>query len=334
MTATSDSGGSITVLDPGADTTVQDYPGRLGWQHKGFFPAGPMDRVALQVANQLVGNEAGAAALEIPMGRFAARFDVDASVALCGAGGAEPTIDDIAVPEWESIHVTAGSVLSAGTTSGPGFRLYLAVTGGIDVAPVLGSRATHTVAGIGGRDGRALIRGDVLPVGAGRQHETHRRLPERLRPQYPSHAEIEVLRGPHADPDFLTTDDWHELTSRTWRVDLNSDRLATLLDTHRFTWARQDGGVAGGHPSNILDGSFPIGGIIANGDVPMILGPDGTTSGGFTVLATIAHAALWRIGQLRPGRDTVRFREIGYDEAIAIDQRLEFDLDPMRLERC
>jgi 5-oxoprolinase (ATP-hydrolysing) subunit C len=323
---------ALEVIDPGIQTTVQDWPGRPGLQRHGYFPAGPMDHLAFRMANLLVGNDDGAAALEIPMGRFAARVGTDGLIALCGAEGAAPTVNGTPVPLWEAVEVHAGDLLSCGTARGPGFRLYLAFSGGFDVAKVLGSRATHTVAGLGGLDGRALIRRDALP--AGRDFGSGprpRRLPQPLRPTYHEGWEIEVMRGPHADPEFITEQDWLDFVSADWRVALNSDRLVTRLNPHRFNWSRPDGGAAGGHPSNVIDGSYPLCGVHINGDTPMILGPDGPTSGGFVVIATVVHAGLWRVGQLRPGRDTVRFREVDLDEAHSLADHVEYVLDPGHL---
>lgn len=322
---------AVEIIEPGLQTTVQDYPGRRGFQARGFFPSGPMDHLAFRMANVLLGNPTGAAGLEIPMGNFQARMGFSGRIALCGAEGSRPTLGGVPMPLWEAVKVSPGDVLTCGIAKGPGFRLYLAFSGGIDVPEVLGSRATHTAGGLGGLFGRALTRGDLLPIGPARV-SPRLRLPPPLRPEYDHHWEIEVMRGPHADPDFLTAKDWRDVVSLTWRVGLGSNRMITSLNRHGFTWARSKG-VAGGHPSNVLDGSFPIGGVTVNGDVPMILGPDGTTSGGFTVIATVVHAALWRVGQLRPGRDTLRFREVDLDEAVALTRHREYVLDPSHLER-
>ncbi|GAA4833391.1 5-oxoprolinase subunit C family protein [Saccharopolyspora rosea] len=322
---------ALEVVDPGVQTTVQDWPGRPGLQRRGFFPSGPVDHLAFRVANLLVGNDVGAAALEIPMGRFAARVAADGVVALCGADGAAPVLNGEPVPLWEGFDVRAGDRLTCGPAKGPGFRLYLAFSGGFEVPEVLGSRATHLVAGIGGVDGRALVRHDVLTARPVRRPR-RRRVPQALRPAYAEHWEIEVMRGPHADPDFLTSADWAEFVSATWRVGLNSDRVVTRLGPHRFTWSRADGGAAGAHPSNVLDGGYPLGGVHINGDTPMILGPDGPTSGGFAVVATVVHAGLWRVGQLRPGRDTVRFREVDLDRAQSLAEHVEYVLDPRNLD--
>lgn len=322
---------TLEVIDPGLQTTVQDHPGRVGLQAMGLFPAGPADHLAFRLANVLVGNDPGTAALEIPLGRFTARAHFRGLAAVCGAEGVGPHVNGAPIPMWEAVELRPGDVLACGTAAGPGFRAYLAVRGGIDVPPVLGARASHLMGGIGGLDGRALIRGDVLRIGTP-SGTRRRRLPQTLRPVYRRHWEIEVMRGPHADPDFLTPADWRDFVTARWRVSLNSDRLGVRLNPCRFAWARAGGGVAGDHPSNVLDGGYPLGGIIVNGDIPTILGPDGTTSGGFTVIAVVVHAALWKVGQLRPGQDTVRFREIGLGEADELAEHVEFALSPRHLE--
>jgi 5-oxoprolinase (ATP-hydrolysing) subunit C len=323
----------LEIIEPGPLTTVQDYPGRHGLQAKGFFPAGPVDHFAFRAANVLVGNPEGWAALEITLGGFSARLLYDGLLALCGAEGTGATLNGHPLPFWESVEVHPDDMLSCGVAHGPGFRVYAAFSGGIAVPEVLGSRATYTIGALGGLDGRALARSDTLNLHATDPRDRHpRRLPQSLRMQYLNEWEIEVVKGPHADPDFLTEQDWSDLVSFPWRVDLNSNRVATRLNPHRFRWARKDGGIAGGHPSNVLDGSYPVGGILATGDVLTLLGPDGYTSGGFTVVATIPHTSLWKVGQLRPGRDTVTFREIGLDEALALGQHVDFALDPARLE--
>ncbi|MFG1710396.1 5-oxoprolinase/urea amidolyase family protein [Nonomuraea sp. M3C6] len=319
------------VVSPGLQTLVQDHPGRRGLQSKGFFPAGPMDHLSFRIANALVGNDPGAAALEIPMGRLTLRVLTGTSIAVAGAEGSGITLNGAPMPLWQTVPVVPGDKIACSIVKGPGFRVYLAVAGGVDVPVVLGSRATYTMGGIGGVQGRALTKGDVLhgsPVPA----PARLRVPDSLRPALANDWEIEVMRGPHADPDFLTEQDWKDLLARKWKVDLNSNRVGTRLDAHRFQWARSSGGLAGGHPSNVLDGSYPIGGINTNGDVPVILGPDGPTAGGFTVIGTVVQAGLWKIGQLRPGRDTIRFREVTLDEALALSARIDDTTDPRHYE--
>ena len=112
------------------------------------------------------------------------------------------------------------------------------------------------------------------------------------------------------------------LCERWWSVDRNSNRMGVRLESHKFEWARTTGGVAGGHPSNILDNPYAVGSVNINGDLPVILGPDGPTAGGFVVAATVAHGAFWKLGQLRPVGDRIRFREVTVEQAIEIDHAL------------
>ena len=140
------------------------------------------------------------------------------------------------------------------------------------------------------------------------------------------------MRGPQAAPDYLTENDMQTLFGRDWPVDRNSNRTGVRLESHRFEWARRGGGIAGGHPSNILDNSYPVGAININGDLPVILGPDGPTAGGFVVAATVIHADFWKIGQFRPVGDTVRFREVSIEEAIEAEREVNGALGEASLE--
>jgi biotin-dependent carboxylase-like uncharacterized protein len=312
---------SLDVLEGGIQTTVQDYPGRRGMQAQGFFPAGPMDHLAHRAANLLVGNPVSAATLEITLGNFRARLDADATIAVCGAEG-PITVDDTEVAVWESHQVPAGAELAIGIAPDAGFRFYLAVDGGVDVPLLFGSRATYTMGALGGLDGRALQQGDRLPLGKpGSNGE--RRLSPGARPEYSRAWKVRVMRGPQAAPDYLTERDLEALFGRDWPVDRNSNRTGIRLESHKFAWARRTGGIAGGHPSNILDNSYPVGAINVNGDLPVILGPDGPTAGGFVVAATVIHADFWKIGQFRPVGDTVRFREVSLDQAVEADRALD-----------
>ena len=306
----------IEILEPGIQTTVQDYPGRRGLLAKGFFPAGPMDHLAFRAANLIVGNPLEAAGLEVTLGNFAMRFD--GSVAVTGAD-APVTLDGREVAMWEAHE---GSELRIGASRGPGFRIYVAVAGGIDVPPVLGSRATYTMGALGGHEGRALVGGDRLAVGTARVEPRH----FDARPEYTHEWEIRALRGPQSAPDFLTETDLDMLFSRSWAVNPNSNRTGIRLEGGTFEWARRSGGIAGGHPSNILDNGYPVGAVNINGDLPVILCVDGPTAGGFVVAATVIHADLWKLGQLRPVGDTVRFVEVGYDEAVELDRLVDASL--------
>ena len=321
----------IEVLEGGIATTVQDYPGRVGMMSQGLFPAGPMDHFAFRVANLLVGNEEGAAALEVTLGGLAVRFGREATVAVCGAE-ADVTLDGDAVPLWESRRIGAGTELRIGISEGPGFRQYVAVSGAVDVPLFFGSRSTYTMGALGGHEGRALQAGDRLPLGQGDDADAPRRFKESLRPAYSRTWEIETVRGPQATPDYLTEEDMEEFFTRTWKVDKNSNRTGIRLEPHKFKWARKGGGISGGHPSNILDNSYPLGAVNINGDLPVILAHDGPTAGGFVVAGTIARVGLWKIGQLRPVGDTLRFRELSPEEAVEQGRELDGRLTESSLE--
>jgi 5-oxoprolinase (ATP-hydrolysing) subunit C len=322
---------SLEIVEAGIQATVQDYPGRRGMQAQGFFPAGPMDHLAHRAANLLVANPESAATLEITLGNFRARLDADATIAVCGAE-AEVTVDGEQIALWESHRVPAGAELAIGVAPAAGFRFYLGVDGGFDVPLLFGSRATYTMGALGGLDGRPLQQGDRLPLGESGGNGGGRRLSAAVRPEYARQWDVRAIRGPQAAPDYLTERDLETLFSRAWPVDPNSNRTGIRLESHKFEWARQSGGIAGGHPSNILDNSYPVGAINVNGDLPVILGPDGPTAGGFIVAATVIHADFWKIGQFRPVGDTVRFREVSLEEAVEADRALDGSLTGASVE--
>jgi biotin-dependent carboxylase-like uncharacterized protein len=322
---------SATVVESGIQTTVQDYPGRRGMLAQGFFPAGPMDHFAHRAANLLVGNPDTAATLEITLGNFRIRFDEGATVAVCGAE-APLAVDGEEVGLWERHRVTPGAEVSIGIAPVRGFRFYLAVAGGIDVPALFGSRATYTMGALGGLEGRSLQQGDRLSLGESDGNGAGRRFRRDAIPAHTRQWEVRAMRGPQAAPDFFTEADMEAFFGREWSVDRNSNRTGIRLESHKFEWARQSGGIAGGHPSNILDNSYPVGAVNVNGDLPVILGPDGPTAGGFVVAATVIHADFWKIGQFRPVGDTVRFREVTIDEAIDAERALVDSLSEASLE--
>jgi biotin-dependent carboxylase-like uncharacterized protein len=323
----------IEVLEGGLQATVQDYPGRQGMLRQGFFPSGAMDHFALRAANLLVGNPPSAAGIEVALGNVALRPETDVTVAVCGAP-VEVTLDGEAMALWESRPVPAGAEIKMGLAPGPGFRMYVAFAGGIDVPPLFDSRATYTMGALGGLEGRALRAGDRLPVGSTGDGARALRFKESARPAYAREWEIEAVPGPQAAPDFLTEDGMRDFFEKRWPVDRNSDRTGIRLESHQFGWARDTGGVAGGHPSNILDNPYPVGAVNINGDLPVILGPDGPTAGGFVVAATVAHAALWKIGQLRPVGDHLRFRQVSVEEAAELEREQRELLSEASLEEA
>ena len=298
---------SVEVMAGGTLTTVQDWPGRLGLWDVGVPPSGPMDGLALRLANRMVGNEEGAAALEMTVTGATLRFDADAVVALAGAA-MEATLDGVAVPFWQPLPVRRGSVLALGRITGAGQRAYLAVRGSFDIPEYLGSRATFTLGQFGGHGGRSLRIGDVLRLNrSGADLDGCEGVNAGERPEYRHTWQLDVHDGPHGAPDFFTADDIRAFFDAEWEVHYNSSRTGVRLIGPKPAWARSDGGEAGLHPSNIHDNAYAIGSVDFTGDMPVILGPDGPSLGGFVCPVTITGDELWKIGQLRPG-DKVRFR--------------------------
>ena len=208
-------------------------------------------------------------------------------------------------------------MLRLGAVAGAGARTYLAVRGGFDVPEYLGSRATFVLGGFGGHAGRALRPGDVLHVrerGGNVVDLPNRTLDPQSIPAVIHDWEIGVLVGPHSAPDFFTDADVETFFAAEWEVHHHSDRTGVRLVGPKPEWARRDGGEAGLHPSNIHDNEYAVGTVDFTGDMPIVLGPDGPSLGGFVCPATVAGCDLWKIGQLRPG-DRVRFRPLSHGEA-------------------
>lgn len=316
-------GRGIEVQYPGTYSTVQDYPGRVGYWHIGVPPSGPMDDYAFRVGNSLVGNLPEAAGLECTFIGPRLRFHDPALIALTGAP-VEAYLDGEPVETWRGISVSAGQELAIGRTQS-GCRCYLAVSGGIAVPEYLGSKATFVLGQFGGHLGRTLKAGDTLRIGAAAAIDSAippRQLPQSLIPDYPSHWEIGVLYGPHGAPDFFTPESIEMFFSTDWEIHYNSNRLGIRLNGPKPSWTRSDGGEAGLHPSNIHDCEYAVGSINFTGDMPIILTHDGPSLGGFVCPATIVKAELWKVGQVKPG-DTIRFRLLDFDTA----NRMELDMD-------
>jgi urea carboxylase len=321
---------SIEVVDGGTQTTVQDHPGRLGYWDVGVPPSGPMDALAFRIANRLVGNGEDAAGLECTAIGPTLRFRRPAVIALSGAD-MQATLDGSPAPRFRAIQVAAGALLRLGPVAGAGSRTYLAVRGGLDVPLYLGSRATFTLGQFGGHGGRALQAGDVLHVGGQTPvaAPVETTVPADLTPALTDHWEIAVMAGPHAAPDFFAPEDIDDLYATGWRVHHNSSRTGVRLIGPKPRWARSDGGEAGLHPSNIHDNAYAIGTIDFTGDMPVILGPDGPSLGGFVCPATIIESELWKIGQLKAG-DEVRFVPVTLAEARLRRAHRDRDLSAIR----
>jgi urea carboxylase len=297
---------TVEVTSCNGVVTVQDWPGRVGYWTVGVPPSGPMDDLSFRLGNRVVGNDEGAAGLEVEVHGPTLRFNRPAVVCLTGADmGA--TLDGAPVPQWEPVAVEVGAVLACGAVAGPGARSYVLLRGGVDVPRHLGSRATFTLGGFGGHGGRPLRAGDVLRLGdepAGAPLAGG--LPAAGRPALVRDWSIGVFEGPHAAPDFLTPAGLAAFYETAWEVHYNSARTGVRLVGPKPLWARADGGDAGLHPSNIHDTPYALGAVDLTGDMPVILGPDGPSLGGFVCPLTVAADERWKLGQLAAG-DTVRF---------------------------
>lgn len=296
---------TFEVLSAGTQTTVQDYPGRLGYWAVGVPPSGPMDDRALRLGNRLLGNPEGAAALEITMSGPTLRFNTDAVVAVTGAE-IPLALEGEPQPMNTALRVPAGATLALGTLAGAGARSYLCLRGGLQVPDYLGSKSTFTLGQFGGHAGRALRAGDVLHLPPLMDRSAGNSLPPALRPMLPAVRDIRVIYGPHGAPEYFSDAYIRTFFATDWEVHFNSSRTGVRLIGPKPEWVRESGGEAGLHPSNIHDNPYAIGAVDFTGDMPVILGPDGPSLGGFVCPVTVIEADLWQLGQLKAG-DKLRF---------------------------
>ncbi|MGB8472951.1 MAG: biotin-dependent carboxyltransferase family protein [Candidatus Acidiferrum sp.] len=300
----------MEVLAPGLLTTFQDL-GREGFGPMGVSPSGAADPVSLRVGNRLVENAEGAAGLEMTLlgGTFA--FPEGATVALTGADfGA--TLDDVPVELWSSLAVRAGQTLRMGATRG-GARCYLCVRGGIDVKIFLGSASTHLLSGLGGFEGRALRKGDVLKIGrASESFRTFRkkkvllRALEKLAPR----KILRVTSGPQSD--WFSEDVQKSFYAGAYRVAEESNRMGLRL---QGTPVAASSGNAG---AEMISEGVSLGAVqITASGLPIILFVEQQTTGGYPKIANVVSADLGSLGQLRP-RDEIRFEGVEMETARAL----------------
>lgn len=313
---------AIDVLSAGAYTTVQDYPGRptMG---RGFPHAGPMDPLAFQIANLLVGNPAGTEGLEITLDGPELLFLGPAIVAICGAP-MEITVDGTPESMWKRFHIKAGQKLKIGKTTGGGCRSYLALHGGLpSIAEWFGSKATSPGVGVGGYQGRALAAGDLLGISkrVPSQLASPLSISERLIPQYPNHWDLMTMVGPY-DDGFLYDEDVKMMYETKWQISHNAARGGIRLIGPKPKWARVDGGEGGAHPSNVPEYGYPVGTLNWTGDDPCIFPVDCPDFGGFVSSTTIVKADYWRLGQMKAG-DTMTYRSVSLKDALAMRKRVK-----------
>ena len=295
---------AVRVIRSGMLTTIQDT-GRWGYQSRGVPVAGPMDPFSHRLANALVGNDRGAATLEVTLLGPELEFEDERVIAITGADF-DITLDGKAAP--------AGAPFMAGAEShlrfGPrrcGARAYLAIRGGIAVPPVLGSRSTHLISAMGGLAGRALKAGDRLPLGvADAARPTAVRVTDPLVPLPERPARLRVLPGPQADA--FASAAFEALQSGAYTVGQQSDRMGFRLEGPRLTHARSADIISDATPLGVLQ-------VPASGQ-PILLMADRQTTGGYPKLATVISADLPIAGQLGPG-DTLVFSVCTPREAMA-----------------
>ena len=304
----------VKVIKKGLETSVQDYPGRIGTLNLGFPSSGPMDSWSFRLANVLVENEPRAAALECQFMGPTLKFDSNRTIAITGAD-MSPKIDGTPVPLWESIEIKKDQTLEMSFAT-IGARSYIAFSGGINTNPWLGSRSTFHKAGVGGIEGKAIQDGQKIPLNkskvVGKNKINKTSIPIMSTNKKWS---VEVVKGPN--------DDWvdekgHKMfLSSNWKLQSKSDRTGYRLEGPKWSFtekATNKGLEHGTFPSNIIDQGYPMGAINLAGQTPIILVNDGPSMGGFIVPYTVPSASFWKLGQAKPG-DSFNFVEISVEKA-------------------
>jgi len=307
----------VQVIKKGLETSVQDYPGRIGTLNLGFPPSGPMDSWSFRLANVLVENEPGTAALECQFLGPTLKFNSDRIIAITGAN-MSPKINGTPVPLWESLEVKKDQVLEMSFAT-VGARSYIAFSGGINTTPWLGSRSTFHKAGVGGIEGKAIQEGQIIPLNKSKS-VAGRKIKKNSIPVMSTNKKwsVEVVKGPN--------DDWvdekgHKMfLNSDWKLQSKSDRTGYRLDGPKWSFTKKathKGLEHGTFPSNIIDQGYPVGAINLAGQTPIILVNDGPSMGGFIVPYTVPSASFWKLGQAKPG-DRFNFVEISVEKAQAL----------------
>ncbi|MCI2422648.1 biotin-dependent carboxyltransferase family protein [Saccharopolyspora sp. K220] len=315
----------VIVRSPGLYTTVQDT-GRDGHYEIGMPPSGAMDQFSYRAANLLVGNAEDAAALEATYIGPKLEFTDDRVVAVTGAQ-APVRLNGEPVPAWQAFPARAGDVLSFAMLTA-GCRIYLAVSGGIDVPQYLGSRSTYTLTGLGGFEGRKLAEDDRLPLGDG-TGVPGPGVPEELRPEFAAVTELRTVVG--LCSYRLTESGMDSFLGTDWKITKDADRVGYRLRGGRLDFVeREQPFGAGGDPANVVDLGYPIGSIqVPGGDEPIVLLNDAVTGGGYATIGTIISTDRDRIAQTKTG-DKVRFVPVDLETALAARRDRRARLEKIR----
>ncbi|XJZ28699.1 biotin-dependent carboxyltransferase family protein [Bacillota bacterium Lsc_1132] len=325
---------SIQVIRPGLLTSIQDL-GRYGMQKHGVIVSGGMDAFALRVANILVGNEEGEAALEITLQGPKLHFTEDSLIAICG-GNLSPAVDGQAIPQWRPVFIKKGSMLSFGAVKS-GCRAYLAAAGGLDVPMVMNSRSTYLRAGIGGFHGRALKDGDVLKVQTPSELAIRRMrhlsdkagakpfavsdwsVSKEMLPTYFSRSVIRVIRG--GQFHWFTSESRELFFKEEFFVTPQSDRMGYRLSGQKLELSQ---------PRELVSEAVTAGTIqVPSEGYPIVLMADRQTTGGYPKIAQVASVDLPILAQLKPG-EKIRFQEIQLEEAQELLRRRETEMQLLK----
>lgn len=305
----------VEILNGGLAVSIQDL-GRPGYYRYGIPMGGAMDRESLRIANLLVGNDETAACFEAPFLGPTLRFADKREIAVTG-GDVSVIVDGVKFKSWESIPVEKGGIVEFGFIES-GARLYISISGGLNVPKVLGSRSTYVIGALGGFKGRMVQQGDCIPLeGVALPSNTEPRvLPVKLKRKLLEPTDIRILTGLY----------WHRLTGKsgqsffddTWTVATEADRMGYRFGGGReveFVEREQPFG-AGSDPWNIVDSPYPYGSIqIPGGTEPIILHRDAVSGGGYFQIGAVISADMDLIGQLQPNKK-VTFLKVDMDEAL------------------
>lgn len=313
---------ALSVAQAGGLATVQDL-GRFGGQRFGIGPAGAMDAYALRAANLLVANPAESAVLEVGLADLTLTA-LDSCVVAVAGTGYELRLQGRVMPLWTAVVARAGWTIELRRVPGGGWS-YLGVAGGVQTPPVLGSRATHVRARLGGYEGRALQPGDVVPTRLmmnGGSGVAGRHIPAAQRPAYSSAPTVEVVLGPQAEA--FADDGVQTFLSAEYRVSAVSDRMGYRLE-----------GPAIAHcgSADVISDGLAAGSVqVPAGGQPMVMMSERPTTGGYPKIATVISADLPLLAQAPWGQGRVRFRAVSVDAAQArlrqMMQALEDSVQP------
>lgn len=306
---------ALDIHEPGLATTVQDR-GRFGYYKYGLPQCGAMDLYSASAGNRLVGNPPEAAVLECSYTGPRFTTDRDAVIAVTGAP-VEVLVNDEPVPAWSRIELREGDTVHFGLIKG-GMKYYIAVAGGIDVPMVLGSRSTYAIGALGGFEGRALRKGDLVPVGepAPNGLSLLERVPDELVPAFEREVEVRVMLGLY---DIKLADEGlHNLLEEDWKLTPVADRMGLRYQGPGVVWKQEEQPFgAGQDPSNIVDAGYAVGSIqIPGGTQPIVLHREAVSGGGYAMVATVISADLDHVARSAPGT-TTRFVAVTMDEALA-----------------